>query len=340
MTRTGPGRHDSSKTRRDLLLALGATLVCAPFRAPGQQQERPRKIGILVPIRRQEATERMASLEHGLRELGRVDGKNLRVEWRFADGQYERLFDLAKELVALGVEVLVCLGGTPAALAAQKATKTVPIVFVNVGDPVRVGLVDGLAHPGRNATGLANLIDVIAVKHLEMLRSFVPRLSRVAALENPSNPNVSWAREKLKVACSTTRTKLSFFHARTPTEISDAFSLMAADLPGALLVSADSFIDQQRSQIAKGAAALRLPSIGHHVAYAEAGGLASYGSNPAESYHRAASYVDRILKGAKPQDLPVEQPTMLQLVINRKTAKALGLAIPQDLLLLAARVIE
>jgi putative ABC transport system substrate-binding protein len=327
-------------TRRDLVLSLGAALAFPAICARAQDSKKPRKAGGLVSARRQEALENIKYLEHGLRDLGWIDGENLRFEWRFADGQYERLPDMAKELVALGVDLIACLAGTPSALAAQKATKTTPIVFVNVADPVRVGLVDSLAHPGRNATGLANLTDVMNAKHLEILRTLVPGLSRLASIENPANPNVTWVLEGLRAACAAARTKLSVHYARTPNEISDVFSLMATDRPDALLVSADSFIYQQRGQVAERAAALRLPSIGHHVGYAEAGGLMTYGASASESYTRAASYVDRILRGAKPGDLPVEQPTRLHLVINGRTAKALGLTFPPELLILTDRVIE
>ena len=328
------------KSRRELLLSLGAGLASAPLRALGQEPGRPRRIGALVSMSRAMVEENIGHLDRGLRALGWVDGKNLKVEWRFADGNYERLPSLARELVDLGAEVLICFGGSPAPLAAQKVTTTVPLVFVNVADPVASGLVESLAHPGKNATGIANLSDDTVAKHLEMARSIVPGLDRVALLSNPSNQTLSKTVGILHTAAAATRTKVVVVEVATAKEISDGFSRMAVDRPGALLVTGDAFIFQQRHQIAQQALALRLPSIGVHVLYAEAGGLLSYGTNSAENYHRAASFADRILKGARPGDLPVEQPTRLLLVVNRKTAKAIGVNIPSELLLFADKVIE
>ena len=328
------------KSRRQLLLSVAALLASSPLAALAQRPEKPRRIGVLSSSRRQEMRENMAFLEGGLRDLGWIDGRNLEVTWRFAEGSYERLPDLAKELVALGVEVIVSFGGSATALAAQKATGTIPVVFVNVGDPVALGLVDSLAHPGRNATGFTNLSVDTELKHLEMLRSFVPGLSRVAVLFNPANPASPRVLKAIRAAGSEARVTLLLLEAGTEMAITDSIQRMRTDLPGGIIVGGDAFMFMRRSQIAEGALALRLPSIGAHVGYAEAGGLLTYGANPAESYQRAASSVDKILKGAKPGDIPVEQPTRLQLVINRKTARALGIGIPPDLLILADRVIE
>ena len=326
--------------RRCFLASLVATLAAASIPAVGQPPGKVRRIGALVPQRRQEVQENIAHLNRGLQDLGWVEGPNLRVEWRFADGKYERLPDLAKELVASGAELIVSVGGSPSAMAAQGASRTLPIVFVNVGDPVALGLVDSLSHPGRNATGLTNLTADTVVKHLEMLRSLVPGLAKVAVFWNPATPMSPKTLKALETAAAESGTKVRPFATRTPEDISDAFSRMKADRPGALVLTGDSFLQQSRGLIADQALALRLPSIGPHVQFADAGGLLTYGANPAESYTRAAGLVYRILRGAKPADLPVEQPTKLQFVINRKTAKAIGVTIPPDLLLLADRVIE
>ena len=326
-------------TRRRLLLALG-TALAAPLTALAQGPRKLRRIGGLAPQGRQESLENLVHLEQGLRDLGWVAGRNIDVEWRFADGQYERLPGLAHELVALGPELLVSLNGSAAALALYGATKNIPIVFVNVGDPVAIGLVESLPHPGRSATELTNLTADTVGKHLEMLRTLLPGLTRVALLWNPSNPASHRTVKALEAAAAATGTKILLFEARSAKEISEAFSRIAVERVGALILMPDAFIFQQRSQIADLARSLRLPSIGAHTAYAYAGGLMTYGANPAESYGRAASFVDRILKGARPGDLPVEQPTRLQLVVNRKTATAIGVAIPAELLLLAEKVIE
>ncbi len=332
------------RTRRHvlchILVSLAAIPAFSPLRALAQGKGKQRRIGALVPYVRSKAEESIAAFDRGLRELGWFDGGNLQVEWRFADGDYKRLPILTKELVTLGVEVIVCFGGTVTASAAQEVTKTVPLVFGNVGDPVAFGLVDSLAHPARNATGLANLALDTVVKQLEMAKTLVPGLARVAVLYNPSAPTAARVVSALQAASRATGVKVVYLDVRSAKEVSEAFSRMAAEPPGALVVTGDAFIFQQRSQIAELALALRLPSIGAHEGYAEAGGLLSYGSNSAESYRRAASFVDRILKGAKPGDLPVEQATRLELVVNRKTAKALGIAIPAELLVLADRVIE
>ncbi len=327
-------------SRRDFLAGLAAVLAFAPLRALAQVPGKTRRIAVLVSARREDVLQNLAHLDKGLRDLGLVEGRNLSVEWRFADGDYGRLPGLARELVALGVELLVSFGGSATALAAQKATATIPIVFVNVGDPVAIGLVESLAHPDRNATGYTNLSADTEIKHLEMLRSVVPGLSRVAVLFNPANPASPRLLAAVNTAALETRMKLLPLEAGTSKQISEAFRRIATDRPGAVIVGGDAFLYQQRGQIAEGAAALRLPSIGAHVGYAEAGGLLSYGANPAESFQRAASFVDKILKGARPGDLPVEQPTRLQLVVNRKTAKAIGVAVPAELLVLADRVIE
>ncbi len=274
-----------------------------------------------------------------MRELGYVEGKNLVIEWRFADNKPDRLSDLAAELVRLNVDVLVTTS-TPATRSAQKATTTIPIVMVNVGDPVGMGLVKSLARPGGNITGLSNFASDTGPKRLELLLEMVPKLARVAALVNPANPANTKGLESLQTAAQKRRVELLPAEARTPQEIDSAFSLIRKQNAGALLVSTDPLFTQQTSQIAELAAKNRLPSVYASPAYAEAGGLIGYGANPTDHFRRAATYVDKILKGAKPADLPVEQPTKLELVINRKTAKALGLTIPQSLLTSADKVID
>ncbi|HEV2009300.1 MAG TPA: ABC transporter substrate-binding protein [Burkholderiales bacterium] len=272
-------------------------------------------------------------------ELGYVEGRNLLVEWRFADGEYERLPRMAAELVQLKVDAIMALG-PPGAIAAQKATTTIPIVFVISVDPVDAGLVKSLARPGGNITGLSNLGGDISGKHLQMLLTMVPKLSRMAVLVNPANSAHATILKNVEVAAQKAGIKVLPVKAQTPQEIESAFSTMTKENAGAVIVALDPLFIQQGLQIAVQAAKHRLPSIFANREYAEAGGLMSYGQNQVDIYRRAAEYVDRILKGAKPGDLPVEQPTKLELFINRKTAKALGLTIPQSLLISADKVIE
>jgi ABC-type uncharacterized transport system substrate-binding protein len=326
--------------RRKLLAAIGLCALAAALGSFAQQQRKVWRIGFL-------ATRRPVSLDsdsygafpRGMRELGYVEGKNLIIEWRFADGQYERLPGLAAELVRLKVDVLVVVG-TVAISAAQKATTTIPIVMGTSGDPVGTGFVKSLAHPGGNITGISNTTADISAKHLEMLLSMVPKLSRVAVLMNPANASNSTILKSIQTAAQTVGVKVAPLEARTPQEIGNAFTVMTQQHAGAVIVEIDSFFVQQRNQIAELAAKHRLPSIAPFREYAEAGALMSYGQNVADNFLRAATYVDKILKGAKPGDLPVEQSTKFELFINRKTAKALGLTIPQSLLISADVVIE
>jgi putative ABC transport system substrate-binding protein len=274
-----------------------------------------------------------------MRELGYIEGKNLTIEWRFANGEYERLPGLAQELVRLNVDAILALG-PPGAIAAQKATATIPIVAVVSVDPVAAGLVKSLAQPGGNLTGLSNLGLDLGAKHLELLLTIVPKLSRVAVLVNPVNTTHGMIVERVQAASQRVGVKVLALQAQTAQEIDSAFARMSRENAGAVIVALDPFFIQQAPQIAAGAIRHRLPSVFAFREAAEAGGLLSYGQNQADIYRRAAGYVDRILKGAKPADLPVEQPTTLELFVNRKTATALGLSIPHPLLISADKVIE
>jgi putative ABC transport system substrate-binding protein len=276
-----------------------------------------------------------------MRDLGYIEGKNLVIEWRFADNKPDRLPDLAAELARLSVDVLITAATLPT-LAAQKATTTIPIVMVSVGDPVRSGLIKSLARPGGNITGLSNLTTDAGPKRLELLLEMVPSLGRVAILVNPDNPaNYKGGRESPTLAAAQQRrVELLRVEARAPQEIDGAFSAIRGQKADVLMVSGDPLFGQNLARIAELAVKNRLPSIYAFPEYAEAGGLMSYGVSFIEQYRRAPAYVDRILKGAKPADLPVEQPTKFELVINRRTARALGLTIPQSLLTSADKVIE
>ncbi len=328
-------------TRRKLLVALGASALTAPLSSLAQQQGKVWRIGFLAQrhVEFLDSDFQYGPFRPSMRELGYVEGKNLVIELRSAEGNSERLPGLASELVNLKVDVIIA-GGTPATRAAQKATTTIPIVMVSVGDPVGTGLVKSLARPGGNITGLSNLSVDIGPKRLEMLLTMVPKLSRVAFLVNPSNTANMKTLESVQAAGKKRGVTILGVEARTPQEIDNAFSLMRQQNAGALIVGLEGLFNQQKSQIAELTAKHRLPSITGDRIYAEAGCLMSYGTNLADIFRRAATYVDKIFKGAKPGDLPVEQPTKFELVINGKTAKALGLKIPQSLLISADKVIE
>jgi putative ABC transport system substrate-binding protein len=325
--------------RRKIIIALGASALTAPFGSFAQQQSKVWRVGFLSSRSRPASldTDVYGGFPRGMRELGYVEGKNLTIEWRFAENKHDRLTELAAELVQLKVNVIVAAGAI-AIRAAQKATATIPIVMVNAADPVRDGFVKSLAHPGGNMTGLSHLSSELGPKQLQILHSMVSKLSRVAVLWDPANSASTLAR--IQAAAQKLGVKILPAGVRSASEIEKAFSEMAQEKAGGLVVAREGITVQQVRQIAELAAKNRLPSISGISDYAEVGGLMSYGTNSADQFRRAASYVDRILKGAKPADLPVEQPTKFELVINRKTAKALGLTIPQSLLLSADKVIE
>jgi len=327
--------------RRQFLIALGAGALAAPFGSFAQKQGKVWRVGFLVARNRQGVldSDEFGAIVRSMRELGYVEGKNLVIEWRFADGKYERLPEQAAELVQLKVDLIVA-SGSPAISAAQKSTTTIPIVMVNVSDPVGSGFVKSLARPAGNITGLSNISLDFSPKLLEMLLSMAPKLSRVAVLVNPANPSHAPILKSVQAAAQKRSVNVLPVEIRTAPEIEQAFSAMARGKAGAIIVPRDALFSDQRRHIAELAAKHRLPSISALLEYVEAGGLIGYGSSVNEMYRRAATYVDKIFKGANPGDLPVEQPTKFELVINGKTAKALGLKIPQSLLISADKVIQ
>ena len=329
------------KNRRKLIVALGAGVLAAPFALSAQQQGKVWRIGFLYLLSRQTAvdTGRYSIFLEGMRERGYVEGKNLVIKWRYADGKPERLAGLATELANLKVDIIVT-EGTAATSAAQKVTVAIPIVMANTSDPVGSGFVKSLAHPGGNITGPSSLTSDLTPKHLEMMQSMVPKLSRVALMVDPDNASHTARLKSVQAVAQPAGIKIVPVEARTPPEIEMAFSMMAHEKAGALIVASSSFFIQQRGQIGGLAANYRLPSISARREYVEAGFLMSYGQNPAENFRRAAAYVDKIFRGAKPGDLPIEQPTKFELFINGKTARALGLTIPQSLLISTDKVIE
>ena len=324
-------------TVRRIALALALVLL-TPLASPAQQpREKSARIGLLgdVPSFLDEA------FRQGLRELGYIEGQNIVIEHRAPEWKYERLPGLAADLVRRKVDVIVAT--SPAATkAAKQATSTIPIVFTVSGDPVADGFVASLARPGANVTGLATVGPELVEKQLELLKAVAPKVSRVAVLQNP-NTHHDTHRGVLRQAEGAARglgVHFQFLDARTPSEIEAAFAAMGSQRADGILVLRDAVFRAQRAQITALAAKNRLPAVYGLREEAEAGGLMAYGASVPQLYRRAATYVDKILKGVKPGDLPVEQPTKFELVINLKTAKTLGLTVPPSLLLRADQVIE
>jgi putative ABC transport system substrate-binding protein len=282
----------------------------------------------------------LEAFRQGLRELGWVEGQNILIEYRYAEGQYDRLPGLADELVRLRVDVIAA-SPTPAALAAKNATETIPIVGISFDNPVQHGLVARLARPGGNVTGLSYSVGPeIFGKDLELLREVIPEVRHVAVLSNSAGPNHALMISNVKTAARSLGVELLLLDARGPDEFDGAFAAIAKERVGALFVFGDPMFGVHRARLADLAAQNRLPTMYTNRPHVEAGGLMCYGPSFSDLWRRAASYVDKILKGAKPADLPVEQPTKFELVINLKTAKALGLTVPPSLLARADEVIE
>jgi putative ABC transport system substrate-binding protein len=285
---------------------------------------------------------RLEAFRQGLRELGYVEGQNITIESRWTEAGHDRYSDLAAlvaDLIPLKVDVIVTVGGT-ATQAAQQATRTIPIVMSVVNDPVGSGLVATLARPGGNVTGLTIISSDLAGKQLQLLKEVAPKLARVALLTNPENPASARFLREAEAAARALGLRLHTLEARNSQEIDSAFAAMTGDRAGALLILPDGVFLGQRIQIPELAATTRLPSIYGTPEYAEAGGLMGYGASRLDQMRRAATFVDKILKGAKPADLPVEQPAKFELVINRRTAKAIGLTIAPSLLQRADHIID
>jgi putative tryptophan/tyrosine transport system substrate-binding protein len=322
--------------RREFLGALGGAAVAWPLAAQAQKVYR---IGFLGNSTAVLEANLVGSFREGLRELGYVEGQNIVIEYRWAEGKYERFASLIAELLGQSVAVILT-AGTPASLAVKKATNSVPLVMVGVGDPVATGLVASLARPGGSITGLTSAGEETEGKRCELLKEVIPKLSHVAVLWNPENPVLLLTLEEIRVAAQVLGIKVQVFEARNPGEIEESFKAIAGEQPGALLVMGDRLFLHNRQRIVHLATEQRLPVMPVHPELVEAGGLMSYGPSYAGMHRRAAYFVDRILKGAKPADLPVERPTKFELVINLKTAKALGLEVPPTLLARADEVIE
>jgi putative tryptophan/tyrosine transport system substrate-binding protein len=327
--------------RRRFLLTSLAGALAAPLGAGAQQAGKLYRIGLLggSPPNSPGGRRAWEGFFQGLRELGYVEGQDILVEGRWYGERTDRLPALAGELVRLKVDVIVA-GAAPAPEAARRATSTIPIVMANHSDPVGSGLVASLARPGGNVTGMSTLSPELIGKRLHLFKEAIPGISRVAVLSNPTIPSQVLELKEAKVAAGLLKVQLQLLEARAPGDFAGAFSAMRRERADGVIIITSSMFYAERTRIAKLAAESHVPAMYAVREFAEAGGLMTYGIDVHESFRRAATYVDRILKGAKPADLPVEQPTKFELVINLKTAKALGVTIPPSLLARADQVVE
>jgi len=319
--------------------AIFVSLAACGEMAEAQQSKKVPRIGYLSSSSAERDKSLLAAFQERLRELGHLEGKNIVIEYRYAAGQFDQLPELARELVRLRVDMLV-VAGAPAAHAAKNATSVIPIVMTNAADPVGTGLVASLARPGGNITGLSDFNVGVITKRLELIKEVVPSASRVAVLLNPTNPTNPLQLKEIQAAAPGLGVTPLPLEAKGPDDIERAFTTIGKERPGALIIIGDPMFGSHRRRLAELAAKSRLPAIYTTRQMVEAGGLMAYGTNFEDLYRRAALYVDKILKGTKPADLPVEQPMKFELVINLKTAKQIGLTIPQSVLYRADKVIR
>jgi len=327
--------------RRRALTVLLAAVAASPLRVASQPREKVRRIGVLLGTsRKRRNIERLlVPFDQALRSLGYVDGRNLQIEWREADSRLEPLPALAAELVALKVELIVA-GTAQAALAASKATSAIPIVFVAAGDPVSIGLVRSLARPGGNVTGFSALSPATATKGLELLREVLPRLRRLAVIHSPAESSSISQVAAINEAGAALGLQLELHPVATEADLEGVLRTIERDRPDGLQVFLTIETYRHRKRIADFAAARRIPAVYGYVEFVEDGGLMSYGFSYADNWRRTAEYVDKILRGSNPADLPVQQPMVLETAVNLKAAKTLGIAIPPSVLLRADQVIE
>jgi putative ABC transport system substrate-binding protein len=319
--------------------ALGALFLAVCFPVQAQQPAKIWKIGVLVSTSRALNASREDNLWQGLRQLGYVEGKNVAMEYRYADGQLDRLPQLASDLVGLRVDVIV-VSGTRAAVAAKQATSTIPIVLAGVGDPVQAGLVSSLLHPGSNVTGVSRLSPDFIGKRVELIKEVIPKTNLIAALSNPDNPAHAANLRQIDIKARALTIELEIVTARNPNEFESAFAAATKARADAFLLMSDALFHTYPSKIVELAAKNRLPAMYDRSDFVEAGGLMSFAVNIADLSRRAAAYVDKILKGSNPANLPVEEPTRYDLVVNLNAAHALELTIPPNVMARADRVIK
>jgi putative ABC transport system substrate-binding protein len=323
--------------RRNFITLLGGAAASAAY---AQEVGKSRKIGIVIPRPATAAADNIVGLKSGLQERGYIEGQNLIAEWHFSTGNYEGLPAIVDQMIRAGAELLL-VGGTTPAMIVNKVTNAKPLVFVGVSDPIGAGLAQSLARPGGNATGLATAHEeAYAGKSLELIKEALPAASRAIVLYNPTNPfNLNFLREVQRAATALSVT-IDVLEAATMRQLENAIIELAAKRPDALVVATDPFLAGRAKEIVSATATQKLPAMFGFREYPRAGGLMSYGANLPDMYRRVATHVDRILKGAKPADLPIELPTKFELVVNLKTAKALGLEVPPTLIARADEVIE
>ena len=324
--------------RRKLVIALGAGALAAPLASLAQQLAKARRIGFLSPFPSAN-DQRFEVFKQQLRELGHVEGKTITIDYVSGEENYERLPALAADLVRRNVDVIMA-DGAPSVIAARNATRTIPVVFVGVTDPVGLGVVASLARPGGNVTGATTQSRDTAGKSLALLKEIVPSAKRIAILSNPRNSALPHVVSEMQAAARTLRLEITVVNAGAPAEFEGAFAEIARARPAGLVILSDPLFHSEAGRLTTLAAKYRLPSMGGMNIVPDTGGLMSYGANRPDLIRRAAIQVDKILKGAKPADLPVEQPTKFELIVNLKTAKALGIKIPQSILVRADKVIE
>ncbi len=324
------------------LFVLAAVLLTSVYLAEAQQTAKVPRIGFLSSFDPSGESTRFEAIRLALRERGLIEGQNIAVEYRYTEGKVDRAPELAAELVRLKVDIIVVAGGDSWIRAAKNATKTIPIVMMGAGsDPIGAGLIESLARPGGNVTGITLLIGELGGKRLELFKEAVPKLARVAVLYDPAiQASVLDVKEVLPAAARALRLTIQPWEVRDADDFEKVFAALNKESPDGLYVPPGPLMRVNVKRIADFALKSRLPSVSYRKDYVEAGGLMSYGADLADSYLRVAYYVDRILKGAKPADLPVEQPTKVELVINLKTAKQIGVTIPPEVLARASRLIK
>jgi ABC-type uncharacterized transport system substrate-binding protein len=323
-----------------ICFAISVLLFALSESAQAQHPTKIPRIGYLSPADANSSKTSVEPFRQGLRDLGYIEGKNILIEYRYAEGKLDRIPSLVADLVQLKPDVLVVIS-LLSIRAAKQATKTIPIIIMSTQDPVATGIIDSLAHPGGNITGVTRLTRELSGKRLELLKEVVPRMSRVAVIWSPDDSGASIAFKEYEAVASALKTQLQSLEVREPTpDLEGAFQAAAKERANALITITNPVLSRYVKRVADLAISNRLPSMYERIAWVEAGGLMSYSANDADSFRRGATYVDKILKGAKPADLPVEQPTKFELVINLKTAKQIGLTIPPNVLARADRVIK
>ncbi len=325
--------------RLPFIVTVTLTIFAAAFTVDAQQPKKVPRIGFLSTVSPSTISDRVEAFRQGLRELGYVEGKNIMIEWRYAEGKADRLPGLAAELVRLKVDLIVSAAPIPTR-SAKKATVTIPIVMAFDDDPVGSGFVASLARPGGNITGLATLAPEISGKQLELLKEIVPKLSRVGVFGDVTRPGIPQALREINVAAGTFGMRLQYLDVPTSNDIETVFRAASRERAEAVLVFGGPVLMSHRTQVTDLAAKNRLPAIYERAEFIDAGGLLFYGASITDMFHRAATYVDKILKGAKPAELPVEQPKKFELIINLKAAKQIGLTIPPNVLVRADRVLK